>query len=219
MEELAQSARERGYRYLAVTDHSRSLYVASGLTEERVLKQCKEIRHLNKGFTDFHLLAGIEVEILPDGSLDFEDELLAEMDIVIASVHSGFNQDRETITRRVISALQNEHVDIIGHPTGRLLGRRDPYDIDVDVLLEVAAETGTALEINASPDRLDLNDEYVHQGKELGVRFAVNTDAHDVYYLDDMRYGVLQARRGWAERNDIINTLTFEQLSDWLQRN
>ena len=219
LEELAQSARERGYRYLAVTDHSRSLYVASGLTEERVLKQRKEIRHLNKGFTDFHLLAGIEVEILPDGSLDFEDELLAEMDIVIASVHSGFNQDRETITRRVVSALQNEHVDIIGHPTGRLLGRRDPYDIDVDLLLDVAAETGTALEINASPDRLDLNDEYVHQGKELGVRFAVNTDAHDVYYLDDMRYGVLQARRGWAERNDIINTLTFEQLSDWLQRN
>jgi DNA polymerase (family 10) len=218
LEELAQSAQERGYRYLAVTDHSRSLRIARGLTEERVREQQEEIRRLNRGFTDFRLLAGIEVEILPDGSLDFEDELLAEMDIVIASVHSGFKQDRKTITRRVLSALQNEHVDIIGHPTGRLLGRRDPYDIDVDALLQVAAETGTALEINASPDRLDLHDEYVHQGIEIGVRFAVNTDAHDVYYLDDIQYGVLQARRGWAERSDIINALPLSELFDWLYR-
>ena len=218
LEELAQSAQERGYRYLAVTDHSRSLRIARGLTEERVREQQEEIRRLNQGFTDFRLLAGIEVEILPDGSLDFEDELLAEMDIVIASVHSGFKQDRKTITRRVLSALQNEHVDIIGHPTGRLLGRRDPYDIDVDALLQVAAETGTALEINASPDRLDLHDEYVHQGIEIGVRFAVNTDAHDVYYLDDIQYGVLQARRGWAERSDIINALPLSELFDWLYR-
>jgi DNA polymerase (family 10) len=218
LEELAQSAQERGYRYLAVTDHSRSLRIARGLTEERVREQQEEIRRLNRGFTDFRLLAGIEVEILPDGSLDFEDELLAEMDIVIASVHSGFKQDRKTITRRVLSALQNEHVDIIGHPTGRLLGRRDPYDIDVDLLLRIAAETGTALEINASPDRLDLHDEYIHQGIEIGVRFAVNTDAHDVYYLDDIQYGVLQARRGWAERSDIINTLPLSELFDWLYR-
>ncbi len=218
LEELAQSAQERGYRYLAVTDHSRSLRIARGLTEERVREQQEEIRRLNQGFTDFRLLAGIEVEILPDGSLDFEDELLAEMDIVIASVHSGFKQDRKTITRRVLSALQNEHVDIIGHPTGRLLGRRDPYDIDVDLLLRIAAETGTALEINASPDRLDLHDEYIHQGIEIGVRFAVNTDAHDVYYLDDIQYGVLQARRGWAERSDIINTLPLSELFDWLYR-
>lgn len=218
LEELAQSAQERGYRYLAVTDHSRSLRIARGLTEERVREQQEEIRRLNQGFTDFRLLAGIEVEILPDGSLDFEDELLAEMDIVIASVHSGFKQDRKTITRRVLSALQNEHVDIIGHPTGRLLGRRDPYDIDVDALLQVAAETGTALEINASPDRLDLHDEYIHQGIEIGVRFAVNTDAHDVYYLDDIQYGVLQARRGWAERSDIINALPLSELFDWLYR-
>lgn len=218
LEELAQSAQERGYRYLAVTDHSRSLRIARGLTEERVREQQEEIRRLNQGFTDFRLLAGIEVEILPDGSLDFEDELLAEMDIVIASVHSGFKQDRKTITRRVLSALQNEHVDIIGHPTGRLLGRRDPYDIDVDLLLRIAAETGTALEINASPDRLDLHDEYIHQGIEIGVRFAVNTDAHDVYYLDDIQYGVLQARRGWAERSDIINALPLSELFDWLYR-
>lgn len=219
LEELAQAARELGYQYLAVTDHSRSLHIARGLTEERVWQQREEIRRLNKCYKDFHLLAGIEVEILPDGSLDFDDQLLAEMDIVIASVHSGFKQDQKTLTRRVVSALKNKHVDIIGHPTGRLLGRRNPYDIDVGFLLKVAAETGTVMEINASPDRLDLNDQYIRQGRELGVRFAINTDAHNLYYLGDLRYGVLQARRGWAERKDIVNTLTWNELSDWLYRN
>ncbi|MGB4503489.1 MAG: PHP domain-containing protein, partial [Syntrophaceticus sp.] len=203
----------------AVTDHSKSLHIARGLTEESLWQQLEEIRRLNKVFTDFHLLTGIEVEILPDGSLDFNDELLAEMDIVIASIHSGFKQDQETLTKRVVSALKNRHVDIIGHPTGRLLGRREPYDIDVGLLLDVAAETGTAMEINASPDRLDLNDHYIRQGRELGVRFAINTDAHDLHYLDDIRYGVLQARRGWAERGDIINTLSLSELYDWLNRN
>lgn len=219
LEEMAQAAQERGYQYLAVTDHSKSLHIAQGLTEESLWQQLEEIRRLNKGFTDFHLLTGIEVEILPDGSLDFNDELLAEMDIVIASIHSGFKQDQETLTKRVVSALKNRHVDIIGHPTGRLLGRREPYDIDVGLLLDVAAETGTAMEINASPDRLDLNDHYIRQGRELGVRFAINTDAHDLHYLDDIRYGVLQARRGWAERGDIINTLSLSELYDWLNRN
>lgn len=219
LEEMAQAAQERGYQYLAVTDHSKSLHIAQGLTEESLWQQLDEIRRLNKVFTDFHLLTGIEVEILPDGSLDFNDELLAEMDIVIASIHSGFKQDQETLTKRVVSALKNRHVDIIGHPTGRLLGRREPYDIDVGLLLDVAAETGTAMEINASPDRLDLNDHYIRQGRELGVRFAINTDAHDLHYLDDIRYGVLQARRGWAERGDIINTLSLSELYDWLNRN
>lgn len=219
LEEMAQAAQERGYQYLAVTDHSKSLHIAQGLTEESLWQQLDEIRRFNKVFTDFHLLTGIEVEILPDGSLDFNDELLAEMDIVIASIHSGFKQDQETLTKRVVSALKNRHVDIIGHPTGRLLGRREPYDIDVGLLLDVAAETGTAMEINASPDRLDLNDHYIRQGRELGVRFAINTDAHDLHYLDDIRYGVLQARRGWAERGDIINTLSLSELYDWLNRN
>lgn len=216
LQELAAAAQERGYQYLAVTDHSRSLHIARGLTEERVRQQREEIDRLNEGFTDFRLLAGIEVDILPDGSLDFDDQLLAEMDIVIASVHSGFKQDEKTLTKRVVNALRNRHVDIIGHPTGRLLGRREPYAIDVGLLLEVAAETDTALEVNASPDRLDLNDEYIRRGRELGVRFAVNTDSHDLHYLDDVFYGVLQARRGWAEREDIVNTLPWNELDDWL---
>ncbi len=218
LEELAVEARRRGYQYLAVTDHSKSLHVARGLTEDRIWEQREEIRRLNQRFTDFRLLAGIEVEIRPDGSLDFDDDLLAEMDIVVASIHSGFNQDEKTLTERVISAMENKHVDIIGHPTGRLLGRREPYSIDIEQVLKVAAATGTALEINSSPDRLDLCDRYIRRGKELGVCFAVNTDAHDLHYLDDLQYGVLQARRGWLERDDVINTMSFEQLSDWLQR-
>lgn len=218
VEELAVEARRRGYQYMAVTDHSKSLHVACGLTEDRIWEQREEIRRINQRFTDFRLLAGIEVEIRPDGSLDFDDDLLAEMDIVVASIHSGFNQDETTLTERVVGAMQNKHVDIIGHPTGRLLGRREPYSIDIDQVLKIAAATGTALEINSSPDRLDLCDRYIRRGKELGVCFAVNTDAHDLHYLDDLQYGVLQARRGWLERNDVINTMTFEQLSDWLQR-
>ncbi len=218
LEDLAREARRRGYQYLAVTDHSKSLHVARGLIEDRVREQWEEIRRINEKFTDFRLLAGIEVEIRLDGSLDFDDDLLAEMDIVVASIHSGFKQDQETLTSRVVSAMKNKYVDIIGHPTGRLLGRRERYSIDVDHLLEVAAATGTALEINSSPDRLDLSDRYLRRGKELGVRFAIDTDAHDVYYLDDLRYGVLQARRGWLERDDIINTMPFAQLSDWLKR-
>jgi len=218
LEELAVEARRRGYQYLAVTDHSKSLHVARGLTEDRIWEQREEIRRINQRFTDFRLLAGIEVEIRPDGSLDFDDDLLAEMDIVVASIHTGFNQDEKTLTERVVAALQNKHVDIIGHPTGRLIGRRDPYSIDIDQVLKVAAATGTALEINSSPDRLDLCDRYIRRGKELGVCFAVNSDAHDLHYLDDLQYGVLQARRGWLEKDDVINTMSFEQLSDWLQR-
>jgi len=218
LEELALEARRRGYQYLAVTDHSKSLHVARGLTEERIWEQREEIHRINQRLSDFRLLAGIEVEIRPDGSLDFDDDLLAEMDIVVASVHSGFNQDEKTLTERVVRAMQNKHVDIIGHPTGRLLGRREPYPIDIEQVLEVAAATGTALEINSSPDRLDLSDRYIRRGKELGVRFAVNTDAHDLHYLDDLQYGVLQARRGWLEKDDVINTMSYEQLSDWLQR-
>lgn len=217
IEEIAVAARERGYGYLAITDHSQSLHVARGLTKERIRQQRLEIESINRRFDDFQLLAGIEVEILSDGSLDFDDGLLEEMDVVIASIHSGFKQDRETLTSRMIAAIHNKHVDIIGHPTGRLLGRRNSYQIDMGRVLDAAAETGTALEINASPDRLDLNDQYIRLGKERGVRFAINTDAHDRHCLEDMRYGVITARRGWAEKADIINTMPLSRLRKWLQ--
>jgi DNA polymerase (family 10) len=216
LEELAAAAMARGYQYLAVTDHSRALTLTRGLTEERLIEQRSEIDRLNREFEDFRLLAGTEVDILSGGQLDFDDRILSQMDIVVASAHSGFRQDRETLNRRFEAALKNEHVDIIGHPTGRLLGRRDPYALDVGRVLELAADTGTALEVNASPDRLDLNDIHVRQGKELGVKFAINTDAHQVRYLDDMRYGVITARRGWAEKRDIINAMTWDELRQWL---
>ncbi len=217
LEEIALAARQMGYSYLAITDHSRSLRVARGLDEERLRRQRLEIESINRMFDDFQLLAGIEVDILPDGSLDFDDDILEEMDVVIASIHSGFKQDRDTLTSRIIAAIRNEHVDIIGHPSGRLLGRRGSYQIDMERVLDAAAETGTALEINASPDRLDLNDHYIRLGKERGVRFSINTDAHGRHCLADMRYGVLTARRGWAEKEDIINTMPLSELRKWLQ--
>ncbi len=217
LEELAQAAMARGYQYLAVTDHSRSLAFTGGLTEDRLLGQREEIDRLNGEFQGFRLLAGSEVEILPDGRLDFDDRVLSQLDLVVASVHSGFRQSQEALNERFETVLKNEHVDIIGHPTGRLIGRRDPYALDVGRLLELAATTGTALEINASPDRLDLGDNYVHQGRKLGVKFAINTDAHQTRYLDDLQYGVLTARRGWAQKQEIINTRPLDELQKWLK--
>jgi len=218
VEELAAAAKRRGYSYLAITDHTRSLSIAHGLDEERLLRQREQIDLMNKDLDGLHVLAGMEVEILPNKDLDFDDRVLSEMDIVIASVHSGFKQDRETLTERIVEAMKNEHIDIIGHPTGRLIGRREPYELDVSRVLEVAAETGTALEINASPDRLDLKDVYIREGKSLGVKFAINTDAHDVNFLDDMRYGLLTARRGWVEAEDVINTWPLPKLKRWLKK-
>lgn len=217
IEEMAAAARERGYSYLAVTDHTRSLRVARGLTEERVKQQIEEIQRINSDMQDFKVLAGLEVEILTDGRLDFDDRLLGELDLVVASVHSGFRQDRDTLTGRLVGALKNEHVDILGHPTGRLIERREPYDLDLQRVLEVAAETGTALEINAAPDRLDLKDCHIREGKELGVVFSIGTDAHDLRLLDQMAFGVATARRGWAGPEDIINTRTLTELEKWLR--
>lgn len=218
IEEMARAARERGYSYLAITDHTRSLSVANGLDEERFRAQREEIDRLNKELDGLQLLAGMELEILTNKALDFDDRILAEMDIVVASIHSGFRQDRELLTERILEAMKNEHVNIIGHPTGRLLGKREPYEVDIDRVLEAAVETGTALEINASPDRLDLKDEYIRLGKEMGVKFAISTDAHDLSSLDDIKYGVLTARRGWAEPDDVINTWPLQKLRSWLKK-
>ncbi|MGB9791578.1 MAG: DNA polymerase/3'-5' exonuclease PolX [Thermacetogeniaceae bacterium] len=216
--EMATAAKERGYSYLAITDHTRSLSVANGLDEERLQSQREEIDRLNRELDGFQLLAGMELEILPNKTLDFDDRVLAEMDIVIASIHSGFKQDRELLTERILEAMKNEHVDIIGHPTGRLLGKREPYELDLSRVLEAAVETGTALEINASPDRLDLKDEHIRLGKEMGVKFAISTDAHDVSSLDDIKYGLLTARRGWVEPDDVINAWPLPKLRRWLKK-
>jgi len=213
IEEIIEAARSRGYEYIAITDHSQSLAIAGGLKEERLREQHDYIVKLNKGLEGFRVLRGIEVDILADGRLDYRDEILADMDIVIASVHSGFRQSREEMTARIVSAIQNPHVDILAHPTGRLLGRRDAYQVDLEKIFEAAAKYETVLEINASPDRLDLNAENARKAsKDYDLKIAINTDAHHVSKLDDMYFGVGTARRGWLEKKDVINTYTVEEL-------
>lgn len=216
--ELVDRAREKGYRYLAVTDHSRSLRVARGLSEEKLMEQHRVISELNKDLKDFRILTGVEVEILADGSLDYSDEILKEIDLVVASVHSAFKQDQETMTERILTALANEHVDVIGHPTGRLLGYREPYELDVERLIEAAARYNKILEINASPDRLDLNDRHAALAKEYGVKVAISTDAHDSGRMDEMMYGVMVARRAWLEAGDVVNALELPELLRLLGR-
>lgn len=212
IEAMAEAARRRGYRYLVISDHSQGLGIARGLTADRLREQRAEIQRLNSGYTDFALLHGVEVEIRGDGSLDLPDEALAELDVVIASVHSGLRQPREEITARVVRAMQNPYVDIIGHPLGRILGQRDETAIDVETLLQVAVETGTALEVNAIPLRLDLDDVHIRRAIGMGARLAINSDAHNPAGLNAMTFGVATARRGWAEPKDILNTLPADEM-------
>lgn len=212
IEAMAEAAHRKGYRYLVISDHSQGLGIARGLTAERLREQRAEIQRLNSDYEDFTLLHGVEVEIRGDGTLDLPDDVLAELDVVIASVHSGLRQPREEITARVVQAMRNSHVDIIGHPLGRILGQRDETAIDVETLLQVAAETGTALEVNAIPLRLDLDDIHIRRAIGVGVRLAINSDAHNPAGLNAMIYGVATARRGWAEPRHILNTLSVQEM-------
>jgi DNA polymerase (family 10) len=212
IEEMVAGAKERGYSYLAITDHSGSLKIANGLNAERLHKQGKEIDKLNEQQQDFTILKGVECDILADGRLDHPDDILRDLDVVVASVHSAFKQDKETMTNRIISAIKHEHVDIIGHVSGRLLGKREGYELDIDRVLEAAAKYDTVLEINSSPDRLDLSEENARKAKEMGIRIAINTDAHDLKRLNEMEYGVSVARRAWLTADDIINTQDVDQL-------
>jgi len=217
--EMALEARKIGYQYIAITDHSQSLGIAGGLTAEKLLKQVKEIKQLNSEIKGITILCGVEVDIKSDGSLDFPDEILAELDIVIAAIHSGFKQKAEQITHRIIRAMQNKRVHIIAHPTGRLIGYREPYLIDINKMITVAADTGTALEINACPERLDLNDVNCRIAKEKGVQIAIGTDAHNAPGLKAIEFGVSVARRGWLEETDVINTLPLHKLLKRLRNN
>jgi len=218
IEEMVEAARSKGYEYLAITDHSKSLVLARGLGEERLTQQLQEIAKLNEELTDFHILTGIEVDILADGSLDFEDKILENLDVVAASIHSNFRQDKETMTNRITTALKNKHVDILTHPTGRLLGRRYPYEMDFEQVLVTAKRMGTILEINSSPDRLDLNDEHANMAKREGIPLAIDTDAHGKDNLDYINFGVAVARRAWLEADDIVNTLSLEELMKKLRK-
>ncbi|PEB51304.1 DNA polymerase/3'-5' exonuclease PolX [Bacillus pseudomycoides] len=219
IEEMVQACRERGYKFMAITDHSQYLKVANGLTKERLREQGKEIERINEKYPDITILRGIEMDILPDATLDFDDEVLAELDYVIGAIHSSFSQDRETIMKRLRTAIENQHVTMIAHPTGRLLGRREGYDVDTDLLIELAKETDTVLELNANPNRLDLSAKLLKQAQDAGVKVAINTDAHTLEMLEDMETGVAAARKGWIQKDTVINTWDIERLLDYIKRN
>jgi DNA polymerase (family X) len=217
VEEMAREALRLGREYIAIADHSQSLGVARGLTLERLEEQRREIAAVDEALPGIRLLSSVELDILSDGSLDYPDEVLARFDFVTASLHSGFGQPGERLTQRVLTAMGSRHVDAIGHLTGRILGRRDPLELDVEAILRRAAETGTALEINAWPNRLDLNEEHARRAKELGVRLVINTDSHSADQLAYLHYGVEVARRAWLEPQDVLNTLPLERLLAYLE--
>ncbi|MGQ9651674.1 MAG: DNA polymerase/3'-5' exonuclease PolX [Phycisphaerae bacterium] len=216
IEEMAEAARKRGYRYLAICDHSKSSVIANGLDEVRLLRHIRDIRAVSERIKGLTLLAGIECDILANGSLDYSDDILAQLDWVIASIHSAQQQDRASLTRRSIAAMENPYVCCLGHPSGRLLGRRDAMDLDWDALFTAAARTGCALEISASWQRLDLKDVHIRQAIDAGCRLAISTDAHSTDQLDQMSLGVQTARRGWATPEHILNTLPEAQLRAWV---
>jgi DNA polymerase (family X) len=217
LETMVRAASSRGYAYYAVTDHAPNLFMQR-MTDEKMLAQREQLRTLQREYPKMTLLHGSELNIDPDGNVDWDADFLDGFDVTVASVHSHFTQSRDQMTRRVIRAIENPHVNVIGHLTGRLIGRREPIDLDLDAVFEAAARTGTALEINAYPDRLDLRDEHVLWAGRHGVRFAIDTDSHAVTHLDVMRYGVATAQRGWLTKDDVINAWPLAKLTTFLRK-
>jgi DNA polymerase (family 10) len=220
IEEMAEAVKAHGYKYMAITDHSKNLAFANGLDDKRALAHIQRIREVNGKTDGITILAGIEVDILADGDLDLSDDVLAQMDLVIASVHSVFNQEPAKMTDRLLKAISNPNTSIIGHPTGRLQLRRDAYQFDMDAVLTTAAKHKVAMELNSYPDRLDLNDVHLRQAKQRGVKIVINTDSHHTSHLDKIRYGILQARRAWLTKEDVLNTLPIKNFAtamkhDW----
>jgi DNA polymerase (family 10) len=218
IQEMAEAAHAGGCEYLAITDHSHSLGVARGLSIERLEQQRKEIADAQRALGDrIRILHGAEVEVLADGRLDFPDDVLAGLDVVVASVHSSLRQPRERITERMLAAVRNPHVDIIGHPSGRMIGRREGADLDMERVMQASAENGVALEINAHPDRLDLNEVHARRAVELGCLLSINTDAHQPDGFGLRVYGVAIARRAWVQPQAVINTWPLKRLEQWLR--
>ncbi|MEO0561141.1 MAG: PHP domain-containing protein, partial [Chloroflexota bacterium] len=216
--EMAEAAKRRGRKYIVITDHSRSLGVANGLSIERLMELGKEVRQVNDEMgDDFHVFHGTEMDINPDGTMDYPDDVLAQLDFVIASLHMSLNHDRETITQRMLNAIRNPHVDLIGHPRAQQIGKREPTALDMDAIFEAAAESGVALEINANPYRLDLEAQYAQRAVELGIPLSINTDAHREDHMDLMHYGVRTARRGWVQAEHVINTWPVERFLEWVR--
>lgn len=218
LEQMAEAARERGYQYLAITEHSQNVRIARGLDGKRLAAQLDQIDRLNRKWTDFRLLKGIEVDILADGSLDLPDEILAALDLRVCSVHYHQKLSREKQTARILRAMENPHFNILAHPTGRLINARKAYEVDLARVMQAARERGCFMELNAHPDRLDLTAESCRMAKEMGVKVAISTDAHRVADLGFMRCGIYQARRGWLEAGDVLNTLSWEALQALLRR-
>jgi DNA polymerase (family X) len=213
IEEMAQAAKAHGYKYMAITDHSKNLAFANGLDDKRAVEHIARIREAGKKIDGITIFAGIEVDILAEGDLDLSDDVLAQMDIVIASVHSVFNQAPEEMTDRLLKAISNPNTSVIGHPTGRIQLRRDSYHFDMGKVLAAAAKHKVAMELNAYPDRLDLNDVHLRQAKQQGVKIVINTDAHHTSHMEKIRYGILQARRAWLAKDDVLNTLPAQKFA------
>jgi len=218
VEELIETAKQLGYKYIAISDHSKSSVIANGLDVKRLKVSINKIRKLNESLKNFTILISSEVDIMLDGSLDYPDEVLAELDFVIASVHSGLKGSKERSTTRILKVMENPYVNCIGHPTGRMIHVREPMELDMDAIIKQAAATGTAMEVSASPLRLDLNDIHCRQAIEAGVKLVINTDAHDIHGLHQMRYGVATAQRGWATKADVLNAQPVSMIKKWVQR-
>ncbi|WP_271567309.1 PHP domain-containing protein [Bradyrhizobium sp. CCBAU 11386] len=215
---MAAAAKAKGYDYIAITDHSQHVTVAHGLDAARLSRQIDEIDRLNEKLNGFTVLKGAEVDILADGRLDLPDKILSRLDIVVAAVHYKFDLSRKLQTDRIIRAMDNRHVSIIAHPTGRLVDEREPYEVEIEAVVAAAADRGCCLELNADPDRLDLTDIHAHAAKSAGVKLAISTDAHATAGFSNMRFGVDQARRGWLEPADVINTRPLSRLRKLLRQ-
>jgi DNA polymerase (family 10) len=218
IEEIARAAQKRGYQYVAVCDHTKSLRIAHGLDESRLMKKVEEIDRVNEKMKNFRILKGVELDILSDGKLDLSDRMLERLDIIVAAVHSGFKQEKGTMTKRIIRALENPRVHILGHPSGRLLGARDPYEVEIDEVMEAAKRYGKALEINAYYERLDLDDIRCRKAKEMGIPLAIGTDSHHLDQMWMISLGVAVARRGWVESKDVLNTMSLKEILKWCRR-
>jgi DNA polymerase (family 10) len=217
--EMAEACIARGLTYLGLTDHSKTAAYAGGLNEDALRRQHEEIDQLNKEYAGrLYILKGTECDILRDGSLDFTDDVLATLDFVVASIHSLFNLSPDEQTQRMLRAISNRYVDIIGHPTGRILLEREGYTLDLDAVIDAAAERGTCIEINAHPSRLDLDWRYLHRARDKGIKIPIDPDAHVISGLDDMRFGIGIARKGWLRASDVLNTMTTGALLDFFRR-
>ena len=215
--EMARAAKEKGHKYIAITDHASGMGMVFGIKQNNIKNYLAKIQKARLAVPGIHILAGAEVDILADGSLYLPDSVLANLDIVVASIHQNFRQSRSQATKRILRVLENPYVHILGHPTSRIIGKREEVDLDIDAVIRAAKKYGKAVELNASPDRLDLNDVHLKRAKELGVKICINSDAHSSSGLS-YRYGMFQARRGWIEKKDILNTLPWEKLKEWLNK-